>query len=316
MTTAGRPDLADRRELARFAWLSIAAAIVTIGLKFGAYTLTGSVGLLSDALESVVNLVAAVGALIALVVAARPADDTHHFGRTKAEYLSAVAEGVMIFVAAVAIIASAIDRFVHPQELERVGIGLGVSVLASLLNGAVAWVLLRAGRRHRSITLVADGKHLLTDVWTSAGVVVGVLVVALTGVLRLDPVIAVLVGINIIWTGYRLIASSVGGLLDRALDQESQRVIDETLAEFAGDDVAFHAVRSREAGYRNFLSMHMLVPGDWTLTRAHNLAEEVEQRLRERLDHLEVSTHVEPLEDPRAYEADLGVDLPESFGEG
>jgi len=316
VTTAGRPDLADRRELARFAWLSIAAAIVTIGLKFGAYTLTGSVGLLSDALESVVNLVAAVGALIALVVAARPADDTHHFGRTKAEYLSAVAEGVMIFVAAVAIIASAIDRFVHPQELERVGIGLGVSVLASLLNGAVAWVLLRAGRRHRSITLVADGKHLLTDVWTSAGVVVGVLVVALTGVLRLDPVIAVLVGINIIWTGYRLIASSVGGLLDRALDQESQRVIDETLAEFAGDDVAFHAVRSREAGYRNFLSMHMLVPGDWTLTRAHNLAEEVEQRLRERLDHLEVSTHVEPLEDPRAYEADLGVDLPESFGEG
>ena len=198
----------SRAGLARFAWLSIAAALATIALKFGAYALTGSVGLLSDALESLVNLVAAIGALIALIVAARPANAHYHFARTKAEYLSAVVEGVMIFVAAVFIIISSVRRFLDPQPLENVGVGLGISVVAALLNGAVALLLLRAGRRESSVTLVADGKHLMTDVWTSVGVVIGVLLVAATGVLRLDPVIALLVGINIIWTGYRLISSS------------------------------------------------------------------------------------------------------------
>ncbi|MFN8195304.1 MAG: cation diffusion facilitator family transporter [Nocardioidaceae bacterium] len=302
-----------RENLTKFAWLSIAAAVATIVLKSGAYLLTGSVGLLSDAAESVVNLVAAVVALVALSVAARPADETHHFGHSKAEYFSAVVEGVMIFVAAVFIIVQAVQRFLHPAALENVGIGLGISVLASLLNGGVALVLLRAGRAHRSVTLVADGKHLMTDVWTSAGVVVGVLLVALTGVLRLDPVIAMLVGLNIIWTGWHLIANSVNGLMDRALDPETQAVVDATLAEFAGDDVHFHAVRSREAGHQRFVTMHVLVPGSWTVARGHDLAERVEQRLCEQIEHLEVATHLEPVEDPRAYEADLGVPEPESL---
>jgi cation diffusion facilitator family transporter len=297
-----------RESLTRFAWLSIAAAIATITLKFGAYWLTGSVGLLSDAAESVVNLIAAVVALYVLIVAARPADDSHHFGHSKAEYLSAVVEGAMIFVAAVFIIVAAVRRFIHPEALENIGVGLAISIVASLLNGSVALILLRAGREHRSITLVADGKHLLTDVWTSVGVVVGVLLVALTGWLRLDPIVAMLVGANIIWTGWHLIRHSVGGLLDRSLDAESQSLIDEVLAEYASDEVRFHAVRSREAGHRSFLSMHVLVPGSWSVRRGHDLVEEIEQRLLVAIAHLEVSTHLEPLEDPRSYEAYLGVD--------
>ncbi len=302
----------SRAGLTRYAWVSIAAAVATIGLKFGAYLLTGSVGLLSDALESLVNLVAAIGALLALIVSARPANEHYHFARTKAEYLSAVVEGVMIFVAAVFIILSSVRRFLDPQPLENVGVGLGISIVAAVLNGAVAMLLLRAGRRERSVTLVADGRHLLTDVWTSVGVVVGVLLVAVTGILRLDPVIALLVGLNIIWTGYRLISSSVGGLLDRALDPDKQAVIDETLAEFSTEEVRFHAVRTREAGHRSYVTMHVLVPGSWSVARGHDLAESVERRLRERLQSVDVATHLEPIEDPRAYEEELGVELPGS----
>jgi cation diffusion facilitator family transporter len=302
---------APRDSLTRYAWLSIAAALATITLKFSAYWLTGSVGLLSDAAESVVNLIAAVVALIALSVAAWPADEFHHFGRTKAEYLSAVIEGVMIFVAAVYIIITAVLRFLNPVELENIGVGLGISVAASLINGAVAVVLLRVGRRHRSLTLEADGKHLLTDVWTSAGVVVGVLLVAITGFLRLDAVVALLVGLNIIRTGWQLIQQSVGGLLDKALEPQAQARIDEVLARFESDEVRFHAVRTREAGHRGFLSMHVLVPGSWSVQRGHDLVEEIEQRLTECVDHLDVSTHLEPIEDPRSYEAHLGVVSPD-----
>ncbi|HMT89918.1 MAG TPA: cation diffusion facilitator family transporter, partial [Dermatophilaceae bacterium] len=214
-----------RENLTRFAWLSIAAAVCTIALKSGAYLVTGSVGLLSDAAESVVNLVAAFVALIALHVAAKPADAEHQFGHSKAEYFSAAVEGVMIFVAATFIIYSSVQRFLAPEPLEQVGLGLGISVVASALNGAVAFVLMRAGRKHRSITLTADGKHLLTDVWTSAGVVVGVLLVALTGWLRLDPIIAFLVGCNIIWTGWHLVRESVDGLMDAAPSPECQAKI-------------------------------------------------------------------------------------------
>lgn len=305
---------AARESLTRYAWLSIAAAVATIALKSGAYLLTDSVGLLSDAAESVVNLIAAIVALVALTVAARPPDEGHHFGHTKAEYLSAVVEGVMIFVAATYIIWTASQRFLHPVELDNVGVGLAVSALASVINGLVALVLLRVGRRHRSMTLTADGKHLLTDVWTSVGVVVGVLLVAVTGFLRLDPVVALLVGLNIIRTGWHLIQQSVGGLLDRSLDPESQARIDGVLAEFAGEEVRFHAVRTREAGHRGFLSMHVLVPGAWSVQRGHDLLEQIEQRLSERVDHLEVSAHLEPIEDPRSYEAYLGVASPDGTG--
>jgi len=293
---------AARPDLRRFAWLSIGAAIITIGLKSGAYLLTGSVGLLSDAAESVVNLVAAVVALIALGVAAQPFDEKHHFGHSKAEYFSAAIEGIMIFVAASFILWTSVDRFLHPAPLENVGIGLGISVVASAVNGAVAVVLGRAGRAHRSITLVADGKHLMTDVWTSAGVVVGVLLVALTGWLQLDPIIAFLVGLNIIWTGWHLIAQSVDGLMDRALSPEEHDRLQLILDDFDSRQVRFHSVQTRVAGHSRFISMHVLLPGDWTIQKGHDLIEDLEGRLVAEFDHAQVFTHMEPIEDPRSYE--------------
>lgn len=289
-------------DLTRFAWLSIAAAVTTIALKSGAYLVTGSVGLLSDAAESVVNLVAAFVALIALTIAARPPDHDHHFGHSKAEYFAAAIEGIMIFVAAVFIIWAAVERFIRPQPIENVGIGLAVSVVASIVNGAVAFVLVRAGRRHRSVTLVADGQHLYTDVWTSAGVVVGVLLVALTGWLRLDPLVAFLVGLNIIWTGSKLIRTSVDGLMDKALDPAVQARLNAVLDSMSSGEVYFHAVRTREAGRQRFVSMHVLVPGTWTVQQGHDVLEHVEARLRQEFDGLVIETHLEPLEDPRSYD--------------
>ncbi len=305
-----------RENLTRFAWLSIAAAVVTIVLKFTAYVLTGSVGLLSDAAESVVNLVAAFVALIALHVAAQPADEDHPFGHSKAEYFSAAVEGVMIFVAAVFILWTSVQRFLAPEPLDNVGVGLGVSVAASVVNGLVAMVLMRAGRRHNSITLVADGKHLLTDVWTSVGVVVGVTLVALTGFLRLDPIIAFLVGCNIIWTGWHLIRESVDGLMDHAPSAEDQATITSVIGEFVGADVQIHGVRARVAGHQQHVAMHVLVPGEWTVQRGHDLLEQIEARFLERFAHMSIDTHLEPIEDPRSYEADVVPPAaPASLGE-
>ena len=300
------PPAPVRENLTRFAWLSIAAAVATIALKFGAYVLTGSVGLLSDAAESVVNLVAAFVALIALHVAAQPADAEHQFGHTKAEYFSAAVEGVMIFVAAVFILVTSVQRFLAPEPLENVGVGLGISVAASVLNGVVAFVLMRAGRKHTSITLVADGKHLLTDVWTSAGVVVGVLLVVLTGWLRLDPIIAFLVGCNIIWTGWHLVRDSVDGLMDHAPSAEDRANIQAVLDEFTardGDGIVIHGVRARVAGHVQHIAFHVLVPGTWTVRQGHDLLEEIEEAFHERLGHVQVDTHLEPIEDPRSYDA-------------
>lgn len=291
-----------RADLSKFAWLSIAVAVATISLKAGAYLLTGSVGLLSDAAESIVNLVAAIVALVALKVAAQPFDDKHHFGHTKAEYFSAAVEGLMIFVAAVYIIWTAAQRIVHPTSLENVGIGLGISVFASALNGAVAVVLMRAGRQHRSVTLVADGKHLLTDVWTSVGVVVGVLLVGLTGWLRLDPIIALLVGANIIWTGWHLISDALEALMDRAMDDEDHARLSAVLDGFETPQTVFHHVRTRVAGHRQFIYMHVLVPGEWTVQQGHDLVETIEAKLSAEFPDAEVMTHMEPLEDPRSYE--------------
>jgi len=291
----------ETRDLSRFAWLSIAAAVVTITLKTIAWQLTGSVGLLSDAAESVVNLVAAVAVLIALRVAAMPADKNHHFGHAKAEYFSAALEGMMIFVAALVILYTSVDRFLNPRPIENVGIGLAISVLASIVNGVVAFILLRAGRQYRSLTLTADGKHLLTDVWTSAGVIVGVLVVALTGIERLDPVIAFLVGLNIIWTGWKLIRASTEGLMDVALSKEENRGIAEILARFVSKDVHFHALRTRVSGHHRFAEVHVLVPGRWSVQRGHDLVEEVEAAIHEEFADLSITCHLEPAEDPRAY---------------
>ncbi|MGW6035456.1 cation diffusion facilitator family transporter [Gordonia terrae] len=291
-----------RRDLSAFAVLSIATAIVVIGLKLIAWRITGSVGLLSDALESVVNLVAAVGAFVALRVAAKPADRSHNFGHTKAEYFSAVFEGVMIVVAAVVIIVTAADRLFHPQELEEVGVGLAISIGATAVNAVVGWVLIRAGRRHRSLTLEADGKHLMTDVWTTIGVVVGVFLVAATGWLPLDPLIAIAVAINILVVGGRLVWRSGAGLMDAALPDDERATIDRVLAAHRADRIDFHDIRTREAGHERFVQMHMLVPGDWSVQRAHDLAERVEDELRSAVDGLNVTMHVEPINDPRAYE--------------
>lgn len=293
---------AVRPDLTRYAWLSIGAAITTIGLKSGAYLLTGSVGLLSDAAESIVNLVAAIVALVALRVAAQPFDEEHHFGHSKAEYFSAAIEGIMIFIAAAFILWTSVMRFLNPVPLENVGIGLGISVAASAINGIVAVVLGRAGRAHRSITLVADGKHLMTDVWTSAGVVVGVLLVALTGRLQLDPVIAFLVGCNIIWTGWHLVAQSVDGLMDRALSTAEHDRLTAILDGFDPGQVRFHSVRTRAAGHARFISMHVLLPGTWTIQQGHDLVEQLETQLVAEFEHAQVLTHMEPMEDSRSYE--------------
>jgi cation diffusion facilitator family transporter len=288
--------------LTRYAWLSIATAIVTIALKLVAYLLTGSVGLLSDAAESVVNLVAAIIALIALIVAARPADANHHYGHGKAEYFSAGAEGLMIFVAAAVILVSAVQRFITPAPLERIGIGLVISAAATALNGVVGMLLIRVGRRRRSATLSADGKHLITDVWTSAGVLVGVLLVGVTGWERLDPLVAALVGLNILVAGGRMVAQSARALLDEAVDEADLRKVITVLDRFRGTEVNFHGLQTRQSGQHRFVSMHVLVPGEWTVRRGHDLVEEVEEQIRAALPDSTVFTHMEPREDPRAYD--------------
>lgn len=291
-----------REDLSRFALLSIVTSLVVIALKILAWRLTGSVGLLSDAAESSVNVVAAVAAFVALKVVAKPADHDHNFGHTKAEYFSAVLEGVMIVVAAVVIIVSAVDRLLHPRELEQVGLGLGISVLATVLNGLVGLYLIRVGRRHRSLALQADGKHLLTDVWTTVGVILGVLLVALTGWLPLDPLIAIAVAVNIFVVGARLVRESGAGLMDAALPPDERARIDEVLDRHRGDGIDFHDIRTRESGHELFVQMHMLVPGDWTVQRAHDLTEIVEADLAELFDDLRITVHIEPIDDPRAYE--------------
>ena len=288
--------------LARFAWLSIAAALVTIGLKTLAYRLTGSVGLLSDALESLVNLAAALFTLGMIGLAARPPDDEHTFGYGKAEYLSSGAEGILILVAAAAIGWTAAQRLRAPQPLEDVGLGLAVSVAASLVNLGVARVLLSAARRHHSIALEADGHHLMTDVWTSAGVLAGIGAVGVTGYAVLDPLIAIGVAIHILWSGVKLVRRSTRGLLDRALAPDEQLAVRAVLARHESTEVTFHAVRTRQAGARRFVTLHVLVPGTWTVQRGHALCEVLELEISAALPHANVFTHLEALEDPVSFE--------------
>ena len=280
--------------LTRFAWLSIAAAVLTIALKSEAYLLTGSVGLLSDAAESLVNLVAAVVALIALHIAARPADEKHNFGHGKAEYFSAGVEGLMIFVAAGFILVSSVQRFLHPTELESIGLGLAISTVASVVNGAVGVLLLRVGAAHRSVTLTADGKHLLTDVWTSVGVIVGVLLVGLTGWQRLDPVVAAIVGVNILVTGFRLVSQSVTSLLGAAMPAGDLAQVNAVLDDMRTAEIDFTDVRTRESGRHRFVSLTVLVPANWTVERGHALADDVEVAIAKDLSDTDVQTHIEP----------------------
>jgi divalent metal cation (Fe/Co/Zn/Cd) transporter len=282
--------------------LSTAAAIATIVLKTLAWRLTGSVGLLSDAMESGVNLIAAIGAFWALTLAAKPADRRHHYGHFKAEYFSSGLESVLIVVAALAIIHAAIGRLQEPQPLEQLGIGLAMSLLATALNGLVAWVLFKAARRFDSITLRADAHHLLTDVWTSTGVVIGIGLVKLTGLTILDPLIAIAVAVNIVFTGWTLLRETASGLLDRSLPDEEQRLLENLLASYETDDIRFHALRSRVAGSRRFVAFHVLVPGSWTVQAGHDLCEELEQKVSTIVPRSHVLTHLEPIEDPKAWD--------------
>ena len=296
-----RNDTATRRRLASFAWLSVATAVATIALKSLAYWVTGSVGLLSDALESLVNLAAAIVALTMIHVAARPPDEEHAYGYSKAEYFASGFEGALILLAAVAIALAAAQRLIAPAPLEQLGIGLGISAGATILNLAVARVLINAGRRHSSIALEADGKHLMTDVWTSVGVIVALFAVMLTGWQWLDPLIAIAVAVNILWTGYRLLKRSALGLLDQALPPPQRAAIAQTLARYQREDLQFHALRTRQAAGRSFISLHVLVPGAWTVQRGHDLLEDIERDLREAVPGAAVFTHLEPIEDPSSF---------------
>lgn len=292
----------DRTQLTRFAWLSIAAAIATITLKLLAWRLTGSVGLFSDAAESLVNLVAAILALVALTIAARPADEAHEHGYDKAEFFSSGVEGALILVAAVAIGWSAFPRLFDPQPLEQTGIGLAVSAVATAVNFGVARVLLTASRKYGSITLEADAHHLMTDVWTSVGVVAAVGLVAVTGWIRLDPIIAMIVAAQIIFTGVGLIRRSLMGLLDPVLPLEEREKVQALLERYADrEGIKWHALRTRQSAARRFLNVHILVPGDWTVKRGHDLVDALEAELRQTLPMLHVTTHLEPVDDEAAY---------------
>jgi len=302
-------ETTDRKFLTRYAWVSIGAAVLTIGLKTIAYFLTGSVGLLSDALESLVNLVGAFMALAMLTVAARPADEDHEYGHSKAEYFSSGVEGTLILIAAVSIILAAAPRLIAPRPLEQVGIGLAVSAGASVVNLIASYIILRAGKRYKSITLEANAHHLMTDVWTSVGVLGGVGLVALTGWQRLDPIVAFIVAANIIWSGVRIVRDSVLGLMDTALPNEEREIILKILSAHQTGGIQYHALRTRQSGARRFASFHILVPDSWTVLEGHQLLEQIEAEIRKALPDITVFTHLEPLNDPASF-ADTKLDRP------
>ena len=284
--------------LKRYAWLSIAAALATILLKGWAWWITGSVGLLSDALESFVNLAGAMMALAMLSLAAMPADQNHAHGHGKAEYFSSAFEGFLILIAAILIGYAAIGRLLNPQPIEAVGIGLTVSVVASIINLATSRILMGVGKKYKSITLEADAHHLLTDVWTSAGVILGVGLVWLTDWLWLDPVIALLVAMNIVWTGWQLLQRSAAGLMDVSISGEDLKAIEGVLDGYRRQGFEFHALRTRQAGSRAFVSLHVLVPGAWTVQQGHDWSERIEADISQAVPYAHFTTHLEPIEDP------------------
>ena len=296
------PSIQHRPSARSYAVLSIGAAIITIALKFGAYKLTGSVGLLSDAFESIVNLVAALAAFWALSYAAKPPDAEHTFGHSKAEYFSSALEGFLIPIAAGSIAVAAGQRLLDPQPSEQAGLGLLLALVATAINGGVAWILLRASRRLRSITLRADAHHLLTDVWTSVGVVLGIGLVSVTGWYVLDPIIALLVAANIVWTGITLLRETGSGLLDAAIPAEDQKLIEPILNTYQAQGIQFHAMRTRVAGAHRFVSFHVLVPGTWTVQRVFDLFTEIEHAIALALPGTDVTTHLEPAEDPVSWD--------------
>lgn len=296
-----------RPSLTRFAWLSIGAAILTIGLKSAAYLLTGSVGLLSDALDSAINLIAAVFALGALTIAARPPDDEHNYGHNKAEYFSSGVEGILIVLAAVGITYTSIQRLLNPQPLEKLGIGLFISLVAALINLGVAQILLRTGKQHHSITLEADAHHLMTDVWTSVGVMIAIGAVVMTGWLWLDAVIGLIVALSITWSGAKIMRQSAMGLMDSVLPPDELQQLHAILDSYRSEGMEWHALRTRQSASRYFVSVHILVPGEWTVKAGHDLLERLDHDIRHALPQITLTTHLEPLNDPSALE-DIALD--------
>ncbi len=287
-----------KKNLSGFAWLSIAAATATILLKAEAYFLTGSVGLLSDALESFVNLAGAVMALAMITIASRPPDKDHNFGHGKAEYFASGVEGALIVVAALSIAYTAGMRLLHPEPVEQIDLGLAISLGASVINFITAKILLSAGKKYNSITLEANSSHLMTDVWTSAGVLVGVGAVKFTGWTWLDPAVAIIVAINILVTGFRLVSKSISGLMDIALPPEDQKKISGIMTKFSKNGlVEYHELCTRQAGAKKFVSMHVLVPGAWSVQQGHNLVEEIENEIIASIKDVTVITHLEPIEE-------------------
>jgi cation diffusion facilitator family transporter len=304
---AGPATRKDSSDIRRYAYLSIGAALVTVTLKAGAYYVTGSVGLLSDALESLVNLAGALMTLTMLIVAAKPPDEQHAFGHSKAEYFSSGFEGGLILVAALTIIGAALPRLVNPEPLEQVGIGLLIAVLASVVNLFVALALRRGAKRYDSVALEADSHHLMTDVWTSVGVVVGVAAVMVTGWTRLDPLIALVVAANIIRVGVSIMRQSARGLMDSAIPTDELERVENVLRVYEDRGVEFHALRTRQAGRRRFVSVHVLTPGDWTVHRGHELVEQIEADIGAALPNTSVLTHLEPRGEAVSWE-DVDLD--------
>ncbi len=289
-------------------YLSIAAGIATILLKFAAYRVTGSIGFFSDALESIVNLLAASFGLVMLHVSEKPADEGHEFGHSKAEYFSSAIEGALILLAAFSIIWSAIPRLINPITLENINIGLLFSVGASLVNLTVGQILIRNGKKNKSLLVEADGKHLMTDVWTSAGVIIGIFMVKITGILILDPIIAILVALNIVYTGYRLISRSTNGLMDASISESEINQVKKYLDSLKEKNITYHSLMTRQAGQRKFISFHLLVPGAWTVQQGHENADMIEETIEDMFDEpVTVTSHIEPVEDPASLK-DIGID--------
>ena len=299
-----------RAQLTRYAWLSIGAALATLAMKTAAYVLTGSVAFLSDALETVVNLGAAMVALISLSVGARPPDEDHAYGHGKAEYFSSGVEGTLIVLAAIAIWAQAVRRLLEPAPLAEPGIGIIIILLAAGINLGVGLILRRVGRRERSITLEADAQHLLSDVLTSIGVVLAVVGVSATGWAWLDSLVAMVVGVSLVLAGTRILRRSTLGLMDTALPAGEFGAVAAVLERYARRGVGYHALRTRQAGARAFVSVHIQVPGGWTVQRGHELLEKIEGDIRRILPGVTVFTHIEPAEDPVSWE-DESLDRPE-----
>ena len=292
----------EKASPAKYIWLSVAASITTILLKGSAYFITDSVGLLSDAMESFVNLAAAIMALALITIAMAPPDKKHPFGHNKAEYFSSAIEGILILLAAVVIGYTSIERIINPRALQEVWTGVLISVIASLINLFVALAILKAGKRYNSITLEADARHLLTDVWTTGGVLSGILIVKFTGWLILDPVIAVIVALNIVFTGIKLIKRSVGGLMDEALPEDLVNTVKNILDKYTDDEITYHSLYTRKAASKNFISLHLLLPCCWHISRGHELTKKIENDILAVFPDSDVFIHIEPLNDLDAFD--------------